>query len=80
MKAKLLNKSNNVLVIETESNIDIPDGDLDIEIKRYKEKRSLDANAYMWALLRKQALARNNRQMTVTNWDCYLESLKRYGL
>lgn len=79
MKAKLLNKSNNVLVIETESNIDIPDGDLDIEIKRYKEKRSLDANAYMWALLRKQALARNNRQMTVTNWDCYLESLKRYG-
>ena len=79
MKAKLLNKSNNVLVIETESNIDIPDGDLDIEIKRYKEKRSLDANAYMWALLRKQALARNNRHMTVTNWDCYLESLKKYG-
>ena len=47
MKAKLLNKSKNVLVIETEQNIDIPDGDLDIKIKRYKEKRSLDANAYI---------------------------------
>ena len=64
MKAKLLNKSGKVLIFEIEQNVDIPDGDLDIEIKKYKEKRSLDANAYMWALLGKQALARNNRHMT----------------
>ena len=30
--------------------------DLDVEVKKHREKRSLDANAYMWVLLDKSFL------------------------
>ena len=74
MKAKLLNKSGKVLIFETESNIDIPDGDLDIEIKRYKEKRSLDANAYAWHLMQQIAKALKTDKDSI-----YEKMLQRYG-
>ena len=48
---------------------------LSVEIKQYRQKRSLDSNAYMWTLLAKLA--------TVLNTDkdsLYLEMLDRYGV
>lgn len=79
MKAKLINQTGKLLIFEFDTVPEVPAGDLDITIKKYKANRSLNANAYLWELLGKQALERNVRGMTVTNWDCYLESLKKYG-
>jgi hypothetical protein len=48
---------------------------LSVEIKEYRQKRSLDSNAYMWVLLAKLA--------TVLNTDkdsLYIEMLDRYGV
>lgn len=44
------------------------------EIKEHKEKRSLNANAYAWALLSKVADA-----MRLSKEDVYLSMLKHYG-
>lgn len=44
------------------------------DVKQYREKRSLDANAYAWALIGKIAnVLRANKD------DVYLEMLKSYG-
>ncbi len=48
---------------------------LSVEIKQYRQKRSLDANAYMWVLLSKMAAALNT-----TKDKLYLEVLDRYGV
>lgn len=47
---------------------------LDIRIKKHKEKRSLDANAYYWALLTKLA-----RVHGWTNDEAHNRLLRRYG-
>ena len=47
---------------------------LDVQIKKYRKKRSLDANAYFWQLISKIAVELNNDK-----WDIYLAMLKRYG-
>ena len=44
------------------------------EIKEHREKRSLNANAYAWALIGKIADA-----MRISKDECYLLMLKRYG-
>ena len=44
------------------------------EIKEHKEKRSLTANAYSWALITKIA-----NVMRTSKEACYLRLLKRYG-
>lgn len=49
--------------------------ELSIEIKQYRHKRSLDANAYMWVLLSKMAAALNT-----TKDELYLLMLDRYGV
>lgn len=50
------------------------DRDKQFEIKEYKPKRSLDANAYMWVLVSRIAdVLRANKD------EIYLEMLKRYG-
>ena len=47
---------------------------LSIEVKPYREKRSLNANAYAWKLIGEIAdIVRANKE------DVYLEMLKRYG-
>ena len=46
----------------------------DVEIKLHREKRSKDANAFLWSLLGKMAGV-----LKSTNDDIYLESLRRYG-
>jgi len=45
-----------------------------IEIKHFKEKRSLDANAMLWVLLDKMA-----KKLNSTDEEIYISMLKRYG-
>lgn len=54
----------------------LKDKKLSIKAVQYREKRSLDANAMLWACLGEIATA-----MTppVDKWDVYLQMLKRYG-
>lgn len=44
------------------------------EVKEYKEKRSLNANALLWRCLGEMASA-----LKTDKWDVYLQMLKRYG-
>ena len=48
--------------------------ELDVEIKQHREKRSLNANSYMWALINE--IANVNR---TSKEEVYIEMLKRYG-
>ena len=48
---------------------------LSIKIVKYKKKRSLDSNSYMWILLQKMACI-----LHTTKDDLYLEILGRYGV
>lgn len=50
------------------------DQPLSIEIKKYRKRRSLDANALMWQCLGEIADA-----LRADKWDIYLMMLKRYG-
>ena len=47
---------------------------LSIEIKKYRKKRSLDANGMLWACLGEIA-----NVLRADKWDIYLQMLKRYG-
>jgi len=47
---------------------------LSIEVKKYRERRSLDSNAYLWVLLQKMA-----EVLHTDKWFVYLLMLKRYG-
>lgn len=47
---------------------------LSIEVKRFRKRRSLDANAYMWVLLQKIAEATHSDK-----WSVYLQMLQRYS-
>lgn len=47
---------------------------LRIRAVQYRKKRSLDANAYLWALLQKMA-----EVLRTDKWSLYLQMLKRYG-
>lgn len=51
------------------------DKQLTIEIKQYKPKRSLDANAYLWVMLQKMA-----EVLKTSKDELYLEVLGRYGV
>ncbi|MDI6721481.1 MAG: recombination protein NinB [Candidatus Aenigmarchaeota archaeon] len=48
---------------------------LSVEIKQHRQRRSLDANAYMWVLLSKMAAI-----LKTTKDDLYIEMLDRYGI
>lgn len=83
---KLVNVSHNLLTgktnltFETETPVtaqidDIKDENrLAIEVVKYREKRSLDANALLWHCIGQLAAA-----MTNDKWNIYLLMLKRYG-
>lgn len=47
---------------------------LSIEAKKYRPKRSLDANALLWACLSEIAV-----ELGTDKWSVYLAMLKRYG-
>lgn len=53
---------------------ELHDSDVSIEIKRWRQKRSLDANGYMWALLDKLAAALNRSKAEV-----YREEIRGIG-
>lgn len=53
---------------------DLRDKSLRIDLKEWRDKRSLDANAYLWLLVTKIAEAVRSDKDSV-----YLEMLKRYG-
>lgn len=48
--------------------------DLDIELKKHRQRRSLDANAMLWACIGEIAAA-----VRWDNWSTYLYLLERYG-
>ena len=48
---------------------------LSIKAVKHRERRSLDANAYLWVLLQKMAEAVHEDK-----WNIYLEVLGRYGV
>lgn len=66
------------VTITTESNIsslsEIKDELLDVEIKKHREKRSLNANGLLWACLSEIA-----KVLRTDKWSVYLQMLKRYG-
>lgn len=47
---------------------------LDVTIKKYRKKHSLDANAYMWALLQKMA-----EKLNSTKEEIYLNVVRQVG-
>lgn len=47
---------------------------LDIEIKKYRNKRSLNANNYLWSLINEMA-----NRLNSSKEEIYLMMLKRYG-
>ena len=49
--------------------------ELTAEVKQYRHKRSLDANAYIWVMLSKMAAV-----MNTTKDELYLLMLERYGV
>lgn len=50
------------------------DMDLDISFSKHRNRRSLDANALLWACLGEMASA-----LRTDNWTMYLYELERYG-
>lgn len=53
---------------------ELKEQELSIELKKYRKKRSLDANALMWKCLGEIASV-----LRADKWQIYLEMLKRYG-
>ena len=52
----------------------LKDKKLSIKAVQYREKRSLDANAMLWACLGEMAAV-----LRTDKWEVYLQMLKRYG-
>jgi hypothetical protein len=64
------------LLLNCETGIDeLRDKKLSIELKQFRNKRSLDANAYLWALLQKMA-----DKLNTSKDELYIEILSRYGV
>lgn len=53
---------------------DLKEHELDIEIKRHRNRRSLDANAYAWVLIDRIAEA-----MSITREEVYREAIRGIG-
>ena len=52
------------------------DADIDAEIKKFRERRSLSQNAYAWILITKIA---QSMRPPLNKEEVYVEMLKRYG-
>lgn len=53
---------------------EIKDAKLNIVVKKHRNKRSLDSNAYAWVLMQKIA-----EQVGKSKWEVYLDMLQRYS-
>lgn len=75
-KAEIVLTTDNVRIDISDLKAVIDKGkELSVEIKQYRQKRSLDANAYFWVLLSKMADA-----LGTTKDELYLIMLERYGV
>lgn len=80
-KGNLLNVQRNIRTGKWEITVAVDEmpvddfrGDLRITIKKWREKRSLSANALLWKMLGDIA-----RELQTDKWSVYLTMLKRYG-
>lgn len=53
---------------------ELRDSKLSVDIKKFRKKRSLDANALLWACIGEIA-----HKINADKWDIYLQMLRRYG-
>lgn len=53
---------------------ELHDGDVELTVKRYRAKRSLDANAYCWVLIDKLAA-----KLNITKPEIYREAIRSIG-
>ena len=85
LKARLNNIARNFLTGKNQITLEIEDGNiteiqafndalLSLEIKRYRQSRSLNANALLWSCLQKIADALGGDK-----WEWYLRALRKYG-
>lgn len=63
--------NNNITSLEEIENVEL----LEIEAKKYREKRKLNCNAYLWVLLQEMA-----DKLETSKDDLYIEMLGRYGV
>lgn len=70
-KISLLLNTNEISDIEELKN----ENRLDFELKKHKEKRSLDANAYMWVLVSKL-----QEKLDIPKEDIYKDAIKNIGV
>ena len=70
-KISLLLNTNEISDIEELKN----ENKLNFELKKYKEKRSLDANAYMWVLVSKL-----QEKLDIPKEDIYKDAIKNIGV
>ena len=72
------NKFKITLLLEQRESIssleEIKDDKLSVEIKKYRKKRSLDSNAYMWTIAEKIA-----QKLETTKIEIYREAIKEVG-
>lgn len=67
-----------LLELDTEPS-EIPEGKVDITLKRHREGRSLDANAYYWVLVGKIAEALRGEGDAISNAEVHQRQLQKYG-
>ena len=85
MKARLHDISNGIhglvvsFVVERGAEVarlrSMPDEELEVTVGRYKAKRSLNANSYMWVLLDKLAA-----KLNADREELYMRYVKHYGI
>ena len=85
LKGKISNIAKNLITGTLSLTFDLSEADagdfntltdkvLSIEIKHYRQGRSLDANAMLWACLNDISMA-----LHVDKWDLYIQALRKYG-
>lgn len=70
-KISLLLDTNEISIVEELKN----ENKLNVELKKYKKKRSLDANAYMWVLVSKI-----QEKLNIPKEDIYRDAIKNIGV
>lgn len=69
-KISLVLDTNEIDVVEQLKNVD----KLNIELKKWRQKRSLDSNAYMWTIAEKIA-----QKLGITKIEVYRDAIKEVG-
>lgn len=62
------------ILLESEELPEIPEGEIDVTFKAHRKHRSLDANAYYWAMVNKMAA-----KLESSNEEVHRRQLERYG-